>query len=111
MTRPGSRIRNPDPAGASALFQYMLVPCHVRGHFRVIEDLDAAAYSDVAPPMGFGWWALIVSSVRSSRYLSLPSKTTKCGTTEVATFFWGNTCSACYGAIESSCVAASLDEV
>mmetsp|Transcript_32275 Transcript_32275/g.60779 ORF Transcript_32275/g.60779 Transcript_32275/m.60779 type:complete len:115 (+) Transcript_32275:70-414(+) len=34
---PGSRIRNPDPA----------------------------AYNDVAPSMGFWWWALIVSSVSS----------------------------------------------
>mmetsp|Transcript_46765 Transcript_46765/g.101825 ORF Transcript_46765/g.101825 Transcript_46765/m.101825 type:complete len:109 (+) Transcript_46765:73-399(+) len=40
---PGSRIRNPDPEG----------------------------YNDVAPPMGFGWWALIVTSV--------------------SCFFWGNT--------------------
>eukprot|EP00438_Fugacium_kawagutii_P030249 Skav232749 [mRNA] locus=scaffold757:7718:12580:+ [translate_table: standard] len=40
---PGSRIKNPDPEG----------------------------YNDVAPPMGFGWWALIVTSV--------------------SCFFWGNT--------------------
>ena len=44
--RPGSRIKNP----------------------------DTEAYNDQAPPMGFVWWALIVSSA--------------------ASFFWGNSCAA-----------------
>mmetsp|Transcript_28406 Transcript_28406/g.45614 ORF Transcript_28406/g.45614 Transcript_28406/m.45614 type:complete len:110 (+) Transcript_28406:77-406(+) len=53
---PGSRIRNPDPH----------------------------AYNDLAPGMGFGWWALICTS-------------TFC-------FFWGNT----YDASRGICIAIGL---